>query len=126
MQTPTSKEPPSRRIRLARHHSSSMPDPCDVCGSNQDTFDALRVDCVDRTLGRLSLTFCFGCTRFCQTCNQKIGRQHCTAFTSRIEDLEDASGKGAVVWNSLSLFCSEDCMKKFSCDGDGDGVGQEK
>ena len=110
---------PSRRLKS---HSSSMPDACDVCGSNQDTFDAPRVDCVDKTLGRLSLTFCFACTRSCANCSQKIGRKQCTAFTSTIEDLEDASGKGPSVWSSLSLFCSEDCMKKFSEDDGDDNV----
>ena len=109
--------------RLKHHHSSSMPDACMCCGSNQDTFDAPRVDCVDKTLGRLSIIICFACTRSCANCSQKIGRKQCTAFTSTIEDVEDVVGKGPSVWNSISLFCSEECMKKFSeDDGDSDNA----
>ena len=113
--TPTSNNEPTRHRILRHHKSSSLPDPCVVCGSNQDTFDCPRVDCVDKTLGRLSLTFCYACTRSCAICGEKIGRQSCTAFTrSEIEELEEASGKGEKAWSSLSLFCSEACVENFA------------
>ncbi len=100
----------SSRVILRHRKSSSLPDPCDVCGSNQDTFDAPKIDCVDSSLGRMSLTFCFHCERKCLNCSKVIGRENLTAYTSKVEELEKASGKGKKTWNTLYLFCSEECM----------------